>query len=56
MLIHCDNEVVVSVLNTGKSRDTILSKIARNIFMGLSACNIDLQVVNDQLLYTNESI
>ena len=94
VLIHCDNQAVVSVLNTGKSRDHFLSKIARNIFMSLSACNIDLQVVhvagkcntvadllsrwfitcnnfqklqklvhpvtwiavNDQLLYTNESI
>ena len=46
VLIHCDNQAVVSVLNAGKSRDTFLSKIARNIFMWLSACNIDLQVVH----------
>ena len=46
VLIHFDNQGVVSVLNTGKLRDTFLSKIARNIFMWLSACNIDLQVVH----------
>ena len=46
VLIHCDNQAVVSVLNTGKSRDTFLSKMARNIFMWLSAFNIDLQVVH----------
>ena len=46
VLIHCDNQAVVSVLNTGKARDEFLCKIARNIFMWLSACNIDLQVVH----------
>ena len=46
MFIHCDNQAVVSVLNTGRSRDVLLSKIARNIFMWLSACNIDFQVVH----------
>ena len=46
VLIHCDNQAVVSVLNTGKSRDVFLSNIARNIFMWLSACNINLQVVH----------
>ena len=45
VLIHCDNQAVVLVLNTGRSRDALLSKIARSIFMWLSACNIDLQVV-----------
>ena len=46
MLIHSDNQAVMSLLNTGKPRDTFPSKIARNIFMWLSACNIDLQVVH----------
>ena len=46
VLIHCDNQAVVSVLNTGKARDEFLCKIARNIFLWLSACNINLQVVH----------
>ena len=46
VLIHCDNQAVVLVPNTGKSCDIFLSKIARNIFMWPSACNIDLQVVH----------
>ena len=46
VLIHCDNQAVVLVLNTGKSRDDFLSKIAKNLFMWLSAFNIDLQVVH----------
>ena len=31
--IYCDNEAVVSVLNTGKTRDVKLAAISRNIFM-----------------------
>ena len=46
VLIHCDNQAVVSVLNTGKARDEFLCNIARNIFMWLSPCNIYLHVVH----------
>ena len=31
--IHCDNQVVVSVLTTSKTKDSILAAIARNIPM-----------------------
>ena len=31
--IHCDNEAVVSVLKTGKTRDSHLATFSRNIFM-----------------------
>ena len=31
--IHCDNEVVVSVLKSGKTSDSDLATISRNIFM-----------------------
>ena len=31
--IHCDNQAVVSVLNTGRTRDIILAAISCNILM-----------------------
>ena len=31
--IHCDNLAVVSVLQSGKTRDPMLATISRNIFM-----------------------
>ena len=31
--IHCDNQVVVSVLTSGKAKDSILAAIAWNILM-----------------------
>ena len=46
VLIKCDNQVVVAVLNNGKTRDPTLAKYARNIFLWLSACNIDIKVVH----------
>ena len=42
----CDNQAVVAVLNNGKTRDLTLARYARNIFLWLSACNIDMKVVN----------
>ena len=44
--IKCDNQAVVSVLNSGRSRDVVLAEYARNIFLWTSSCNIDLQVVH----------
>ena len=44
--IQCDNQAVVSVLNTGKTRDRVMAKYARNVFLWLSAFNIDIQVVH----------
>ena len=39
--IQCDNQAVVSVLNTGKTHDRVMAKYTRNVFL-----NIDIQVVH----------
>ena len=44
VLIHCDNEAVVTILNSGKSKDVTLSRISRNIFMQCASHDIQLQV------------
>ena len=44
VLIHCDNEAVVTILNSGKTRDLTLSAISRNIFMHCASYDIYLQV------------
>ena len=41
--IFCDNAAVVSVLNTGKTRDPILAAICRNIFMLCAKSDIELK-------------
>ena len=46
VMIKCDNQAVVSVLTTGKTRDQTLATYARNIFMWLIAFNIDIKVVH----------
>ena len=46
VLIKCDNQAVVSVLATGRARDQTMATYARNIFMWLSAFNIDVRVVH----------
>ena len=46
VMIKCDNQAVVSVLTTGRTRDQTLATYARNIFMWLSAFNIDIKVVH----------
>ena len=46
VLVKCDNQDVVSVLNTCKTRDSTLGKYAKNIFLWLSAFNINLMVVH----------
>ena len=42
--IACDNEAVVYVLNTGRTRDLTLAAIARNIQFKASRSDIELQV------------
>ena len=42
VLIKCDNQAVVSVLNSGKTQDLTLAAIARNIMMDISENDIDL--------------
>ena len=46
VMIKCDNQAVVSVLSTGRTRDQTLATYARNIFMWLSAFNIDMKIVH----------
>ena len=46
IVINCDNQAVVAVLTNGKSREEVLGKYARNIFMWLSTCYIDIKVVH----------
>ena len=46
VLVKCDNQAVVSVLSTGKTRDSTLGKYARNVFLWLSAFNINIMVVH----------
>ena len=46
ILIKCDNQAVVSVLNSGRTQDLTLAAIARNILMDISENDIDLQVVH----------
>ena len=44
--ISCDNEAVVHVLNSGKTRDLTLAAIARNIQLLLATYNIEITVVH----------
>ena len=46
VMIKCDNQAVVSVLSIGRTHDQPLATYARNIFMWLSAFNIDIKVVH----------
>ena len=44
--ISCDTKAVVSVLNSGKTRDLTLAAIARNIFMEAAQADILLKTVH----------
>ena len=46
ILIQCDNEAVVTVLRSGKTRDPYLAACARNIWYTAAAADIDLQYVH----------
>ena len=41
VLIHCDNQAVVTVLNTGKTRDFFLAACARNVWYVTAVSDID---------------
>ena len=43
VLIHCDNEAVISVLRTGKTRDPYLAACASNIWYASATSDINLQ-------------
>ena len=42
ILLKCDNQAVVSVLNSGKTQDLTLAAMARNINMLLAVEEIEL--------------
>ena len=44
VMIYCDNEAVVTILNSGKTRDPTLAAISRNIFMQCASYDIHLEV------------
>ena len=46
VLIQCDNEAVVSVLKTGKTRDPYLGTCVRNIWYLAAEADIDLRYVH----------
>ena len=46
VLIKCDNEAVVSVLRTGKTKDPFLGACARNICYVCALADIDVQYVH----------
>ena len=46
MKIFCDNEAVVTILNSGRTRDPFLAAIARNIFMSAAVSDIYLKIVH----------
>ena len=49
VVIHCDNQAVVSVLNSGHTRDMTLAAMARNINRITAQLDIDLNVIADTL-------
>ena len=44
--IHCDNQAVFYVLNSGHTRDITLAAITRNVAMLTAKGDIDLKVVH----------
>ena len=46
VLFRCDNEAVVAVLNSGKTRDPDLAAISRNIFMHCATFDTPLKIIH----------
>ena len=46
ILVKCDNQAVVSVLSTGRTRDPYLSACARNIWYCAASHDIDMQYIH----------
>ena len=44
--VHCDNQVVVMVINSGKTRNPILAAITKNIAMLTATLYINLKTVH----------
>ena len=48
VVIHCDNQAVVTVLNSGHTRDMTLPAMASNFNMAIAKLDIDLETVHIQ--------
>ena len=46
LLIKCDNQACVAVINSGKTKDAVLAAMARNVQMLLAKYNIALTVIH----------
>ena len=46
LLVHYDNQAVVTILNSGATKDLTLAALARNIFMQSAKCDINLSVIH----------
>ena len=46
LLIHCDNQAVAAILNSGATRDLTLAATARNVFMESARCDINLNIIH----------
>ena len=46
IIIHCDNQAVVLVINSGKTRDLTLAAITRNIAMITASQDINLKLLH----------
>ena len=46
IIIHCDNQAVVIILNSGKTKDTTLAAITRNIAMLTAINDINLNTIH----------
>ena len=46
IVIACDNQAVVSVINTGKTKDVVLAAIARNIATEVALSDINLRLIH----------
>ena len=46
ILVHCDNQAVVTVINSGKTRHPLLAAITRNIAMFTATLDINLKTVH----------
>ena len=46
ILLKCDNQAVVSVLNSGRTQDLTIGAMARHISMLLAIHDIELQVIH----------
>ena len=46
IMIHCDNQAVVTVITTGKTKDPLLAAITRNVAMFTANLDINLKIVH----------